>query len=269
MAKGRPIVTLLTDFGAADGYVAAMKGVMLTIRPDLTIVDVSHQIPPGSIAAGAFVLNQVVDYFPPGTVHLAVVDPGVGTDRNILAIRYAGQTIVTPDNGLISLLDARLQMEAIVLVRNADFFVRDRVGATFDGRDVMAPVAVALAGGDDIHHLGPPPDAYTLRELPQPTWDETALTGAVLYIDRFGNCITNIGRDSIGQCLPRTEAIGVWVGQKGIGPLQVAFAHVDEGEALALLNSMDLLEIAVNAGRADEALSLSVGDEVSVSYADQ
>jgi len=268
MAK-RKIITLLTDFGTRDGYVAAIKGVLLAQDDDLRVVDITHEIPPGDVPAAGFVLNQVFDTFPPGTVHLAVVDPGVGTDRRILAARYESRTIVAPDNGLVSYVDERLPMEAIASVRNESYFLRPREGTTFDGRDVMAPVAAAVSAGVSLSRLGPVPDRYKLLELPQPEWDKRSLTGEVVYIDSFGNCMSNLSRALVTQCLPRTTNVGVWANGRAVGPLRVAFAHVDRGQPLALLNSVGVVEVAVNGGHAAEALALAVGDTIEARYQDR
>jgi len=268
MARQR-IITLLTDFGSRDGYAGSMKGVLLSLAPEATLVDITHEIPPGDVLAGAFVLNQVLGYFPPGTVHVAVVDPGVGTDRRILAAQYAGQTVVAPDNGLISLVDADHRLEAIASVSNEQFFLSNRVGSTFDGRDVMAPVAAALARGERLDRLGPPPNTYKLLEVPAPRFDGNAITGQVLYVDHFGNCVTNIRRKTLADSLPRLAAVAVWAGGKPVGALREAFGHVGRGEPAAILDSMDLLEVAVNGDRACDALGLAVGSPVVVRYAEK
>jgi len=268
MAKKR-IITLLSDFGTADGYVAAMKGVLLARAGDVHVVDITHDIPPGDVLAAGFVLNQVFDCFPAGTVHVAVVDPGVGTDRRILAARYDSRTIVAPDNGLVSFVDGRCPMEAIASVRNESFFLHPRVGTTFDGRDVMAPVAAAISAGVSLDRLGPMPERYTLLDLPEPTWDKRSLTGEVVYIDSFGNCMSNISRELLAECLPRIANVAVWAKGRAVGPLRGAFGHVDEGEPLALLNSVGLVEVAVNGGRARDALGLAVGDTIEVRYVDR
>ncbi len=212
------------------------------------------------------VIHIWLAYFPPGTIHLAVVDPGVGTDRKIIAGRYNDQTVVAPDNGLVSFVDAEYPLESIASVRNRGLFLRSPVGTTFDGRDVMAPVAAALVDGAKLQQLGPPPDTYKLLDLPEVQYGGGVLVGRVLYIDRFGNCITNIRRELITQSLPALGRVEVSAGGQMIGRLLGAFAHAQEGQPLALLNSMDLVEIAVNAGNAREVLNLSVGDEVVVSY---
>jgi S-adenosyl-L-methionine hydrolase (adenosine-forming) len=265
MAK-QTIVTFLTDFGTQDGYAASMKGVLLSMAPSVRLVDITHEINLGDVLAGAFVLNQVIDYFPPGTIHLGVIDPAAGTDRRILAARYAGQIVIAPDNVLITMVDQRLGLEAIVSVRNERFFLASRIGRTFDGRDIMAPVAGALAQGARLDQLGPAPDSYKLLDLPPPRVEGSTLVGQVLHIDRFGNCVTNIRRSMIEQVTRNLAKAQVYVGERSVGPLSGAFAHVSEGEVLALLDCIDLLEIAVNCGRASDRLNLRIGDEVQVRY---
>lgn len=263
MARRR-IITLTTDFGARDGYVASVKGVLLAAC-DAEIVDVTHEVPPGDVLAGAFALAQVFDYFPAGTVHLAVVDPGVGTERRILAARYEGRFVVAPDNGLISFVDARGTLEGIVSVRNERFFLPRRVGRTFDGRDVMAPVAAALATGADLAQLGPPPERYRVLDLPRNTWDEQVLRGEVLHVDRFGNCVTSLTREELETYLPHRARVRVRAKGQEIGPLHDTYGQVPEGQALALCDSLDRLEIAVRGASAAERLGLRVGDPVEAS----
>jgi S-adenosylmethionine hydrolase len=263
MAKCR-IVTLLSDFGVRDGYVASMKGVLLDRAPSATLVDISHEIPPGDILAGAFVLHQALAYFPAGTVHVAVVDPGVGTSRRVLVARYAKQYVVCPDNGLVSLVDAHHPLEGIVVAANEEFFLPHRVGLTFDGRDVMAPVAAALVRGTRPESFGPPPQTYKLLELPTPQAGDGVVTGQVIYVDHFGNCVSNISPAALAETFGRRLNVFVWVGQTCIGPLRRAFGEVASGEPMALVNSMGLVEVAVNSGRACDELAIAVGDEIRV-----
>lgn len=263
MAKLPRVVTLLTDFTARDGYVASMKGVLLSRAPGVTIVDISHEIRHADVLAGAYVLDQVIDYFPPGTVHVVVIDPGVGTDRHILAARYGGQTIVAPDNGVITLVDARLPLENIVSVRQGQFALPDRVGLTFDGRDVMAPVAAALLTGTHISELGPAPATCKLLEIPEARSTDGIVRGEILYIDGFGNCVSNIAWRHVDKELSMAH-LHVRAGEHEIGPIVGSYAHVQSGGPLALFNSIGVLEIAVNGGSAAETLGLKLGDPVVV-----
>lgn len=265
MARQR-IITLTTDFGWQEGYVASMKGVILSARPDAQLIDVTHEIPPGDVLAGGFALAQVFDYFPAETVHLVVVDPGVGGERRILAAQYDGRRVVCPDNGLVTLLERGHTLEAIASVRNADYFLSDPVGTTFAGRDIMAPVAAALAGGTALAKLGPVPETYIQLELPEPTWAEPVLAGQVIHVDRFGNCISNIAAETLARHLPKLAEIVVSAGGQEIGPLRAAYTHVEKHRPVTLLNSLDRLEVAVNLGSAAETLGLSVGSQITARY---
>lgn len=264
MAK-QQIVTLLTDFGLADAYVAEMKGAILNIAPGTTLVDISHEITPGEVMAGAFVLRQALPYFPAGTVHCAVVDPGVGTERRILAARYAGQTVVFPDNGLITFVDRDQPLEQIAAVRNEQFFLGP-ISTTFHGRDIMAPVAAHIARGLPLGRLGPPPEKFKLLDIPPPREDaDGSLVGQVLYVDNFGNLISSLSAAQLELGPSGRVGPEVFCGTQPVGPLQVAYANVRAGEPLALINSMSLVEVAVNGGRACDVLSAGVGTPIRVS----
>lgn len=261
----RPVVTLLTDFGLADPYVAEMKGVILSIQPLAALVDITHQIPPGDVLAGAVALRQALPYFPQGTVHCAVVDPGVGTERRILAARYAGQTVVAPDNGLISFVDRDQPLSEIVVVRNDRYFLPGPTSATFHGRDIMAPVAGYLAGGLALAKLGPQPDKFKLLDLPEPrSEDDGAVIGQVIYVDRFGNLISNIPAPLLEQSLSDRIAAVVTCAGRDVGAIRVTYDSAETGQPLALINSMSLLEVAVNGGKACDLLGAGVGAEVRV-----
>lgn len=267
MAKQR-IVTLLTDFGWSDPYVAEMKGVVLSVSPDATLVDISHDIPAGDVLAAAFVLRQALPYFPPETVHCVVVDPGVGTERRILAARYAGQSLVFPDNGVITFVERDQPPEALAVVRNDRYFLQPSISATFHGRDIMAPVAAHLANGLAISRLGPHPERFQVLELPEPSQAEDgSVVGQVMYTDRFGNLISNIPVDVIRDSLGGLTGVEVACGGRPVGPIRTAYAEADIQQPLALINSMSLLEVAVNGGRACDNLGAGTGAEVRVTRA--
>lgn len=255
-------ITLTTDFGTADAPVAAMKGVIASLNPNVSIVDVSHQIPPQDVRAGAFVLRSAAPYFPRGTVHVAVVDPGVGSDRRPIALECNGHFFVGPDNGLLPLAASRdgQAPEGFHIVHLTEsHYWRSVVSRTFHGRDIFAPVAAHLTLGVPLSALGSV--VHDCVSLAMPALQETdgALSGEIIYVDRFGNCITNIpaGR------LPR-EGARVRAGAHPVIPLRATYGDVARGEALALVNSVDLLEIAVREGNAAERLGLRVGDAVHV-----
>jgi len=261
----RPILTLLSDFGLSDPYVAEMKGVILSIQPLAATVDITHQIPPGDVLAGAVALRQALPYFPEGTVHCAVVDPGVGTERRILAARYGGQTIVAPDNGLISFVDRDQPLSEIVVIRNDRYFLPGPTSATFHGRDIMAPVAAYIAGGLALAKLGPAPEKFKLLDLPEPrSEDGGVLVGQVIYVDRFGNLISNIPAPLLEESLGDRVAAVVSCAGREVGAIQATYDFGEPGQPLALINSMSLLEVAVNGGKACDVLGAGVGAEVRV-----
>jgi S-adenosylmethionine hydrolase len=258
------IVTLLTDFGTSDPYVAAMKGVILRACPTATIVDISHDIPPQDIAAAALVLAQVAPYFPPGTLHVVVVDPTVGTDRRILAGRFAGQLFLFPDNGVITLVAETMPMQTLAVVRAAEHPAGASVSMTFHGRDIFAPLAGQILSGLDVAKLGPQPGTYKTLDLPRPIEQQDRLVGRVIYADRFGNLISNIPAEAVARRWVDTGRLIVSCGGRPVGAIHGTYAHTPPGEALALFNSMGLLEVAVNRGSAAQHLGAGAGSEVVV-----
>lgn len=242
----RPIITLTTDFGLGDEFVASIKGVILSITPDTTIVDISHLVAHGDISKGAFLLQRTYPFFPAETVHCAVIDPGVGTDRNILAIKSAGQLFVAPDNGLLSpILRNTDCLEAIYAVTNSSLF-STRVSNTFHGRDIMAPVAARLAAGLNIKEVGKKMRRNDCVLLPHKQCETQAnkLTGEVIHIDRFGNMCTNITRSELAN-LSATLDVVVTIGSQTITGMTISYGHANEGELLTHLDSHDHLEISV------------------------
>lgn len=253
------IITLCTDFGTRDGYVAAMKGVILSLAPGAQLIDITHEVTPQAVREAAFVLASAYGYFPPGTVHLVVVDPGVGSDRRLLAVRAGHYYFVAPDNGVLSLvLRAQAAFEAIALTRQ--IFWREEVSHTFHGRDVLAPVAAHLANGAPLSALGEP-----LRELVQLPWPAPerrgrTIIGHVLHIDRFGSLVTDIPAAMLSARADWRVAAGR-VRAAGILP---TYASVGRGEPLALIGSHGYLEVAVREGSAAELAGVKAGDVVYV-----
>ena len=258
------LVTLLTDFGVAGPYVGAMKGALLRAAPKATIVDLSHDIPPQDVLTGAFVLYQASIHFPPGTLHVAVVDPGVGTERKILAAQLGGQTYLTPDNGLLSLVVQHLPMEQLVAVRNPQYLPGNGISATFHGRDVFAPVAGHILNGVSLSRLGPVPQTFKSLELPGPANQEGQLVGQVIYVDRFGNLVSNISREHLQKRWRDLGRLHVLLGGRDVGPLRGTYGFVGAGQALALIDSMDLVEVAVSHGSAAQTLAQGAGSEVRI-----
>ncbi|MBC7235650.1 MAG: SAM-dependent chlorinase/fluorinase [Chloroflexi bacterium] len=257
-----PIITLCTDFGTRDGYVAAMKGIMLDIAPTATLVDITHDIPPQSVTEAAFVLASCTCFFPAGTIHLIVVDPGVGTARRALAVRTARHVYVAPDNGVLTLaLHHDPPLEAVSLTAKR-FWRTTEPSSTFHGRDIFAPVAAHLACGVTLTELGQPAgDLAHLDILSAHQAKDGSINGHILHIDRFGNVITDIAAELLAG---RTDW-SVTLGGIGVGPLVPTYGAVSPGEILALVGSHGFLEIAVREGHAAERLGVCVGDPVQVS----
>ena len=255
----RPVITLTTDFGQADGYVGAMKGVILSLCPDAALVDISHEIRPQAVEQAAYVLSTAVAYYPPGTVHLVVVDPGVGSERRPLAVQTERAMYVSPDNGVISL--ALAQDPARQAVRLAEQRYRlPSVSATFHGRDIFAPAAAHLACGASLIEMGEalPVSALVELSISTPEPQPGGWRCVILHVDRFGNLITNF------QILPHQRGIEVSAGGRRIGPISHTFSDVAPGELLAYVGSSGYLELAAREGSAAETLSLDVGDMVQI-----
>jgi S-adenosylmethionine hydrolase len=259
MSTTPPILTLTTDFGADGPYVAAMKGVVLTLAPGTSIVDVSHRIAPQNILEGAFVLASVIEAFPPETVHLGVVDPGVGTDRPLVAMRVAGQWVVGPDNGLLSGV-ARLHRPEALWQISSPTVRRPVVSDTFHGRDILAPAAAHLLLGRDPADLGPPREKVVHLANFAPRDTDSGLVGEVIFRDAFGNLVTNIRRDDIsaaGLDHPRVE-----VGRESVHGLVRTYADRRPGELVALFGSSGWLEVAQVNGDAGRHLAVGPGTTV-------
>jgi hypothetical protein len=246
-----PLVTLLTDFGNADSYVAEVKGVLLTRAPAATLVDVTHTVPPGDVRSAAYVLGRVWPRFPPGTVHLVVVDPGVGTQRAALALAAGGHFFVGPDNGLFTVPLHGGPVEVVALPTPA------AAAPTFHGRDVFAPAAAALAAGAPLASLGEPfADTPHRLAYTEPFYEGKSVVGEVIYVDRFGTLVTNLTTEHVPP-YARLE-----VEDLDIGPLRRTFGDAPPGGLLALIGSAGTVEIAVRDGSAARRLGLGVGGRV-------
>ena len=267
-------VTLTTDFGLADGYVAAMKGAMLRVAPDVRLVDVSHGVGPQDVMGAAFTLAQALPHFPDGTVHLAVVDPGVGTERRAVAarvVRASGEaySFVGPDNGLLSLLladpDAGGVLTGAVVLDRPEAWGCATPSATFQGRDVFGPVAARLALGAALADVGSPAGALQPLHWPLPITDDRGIDGMVLHVDHYGNCLTNVSRESVER-LADGRAVTCYVGSAIVRGISATYAAVSEGEPVALYGSGGHLEVAVNGGDAAGLLSVRCGSKVSLIF---
>ena len=252
-----PRITLLTDFGTADGYVAAMKGVIASIAPDAVIDDVGHTVAPGDVFGASLALSRYWSLYPPGTIHLVVVDPGVGTTRRALAARADGRLCVAPDNGVLThVFEEASDIDVVAL--EAPAYRRPEVSSTFHGRDIFAPAAAHLARGTQIHDLGSAVHDAIRLQVPKPVRTSTGVEGEVVHVDGFGNLITNVP----GDWVPAGARISI--GGRDVGPLQRTYGDVDVGEVVALVGSIGLLEISVRDGSAAKMLQAGRGALVEV-----
>jgi len=257
----QPIVTLTTDFGLADHFTGAMKGVILSIEPRARIVDISHEIAPYSIPEAAFVLAQAYRCFPAGTVHVAVVDPGVGTSRRPILAEAARQFFVAPDNGVLSMVYAQEKHKVRAVTRGA--FFRKPVSQTFHGRDVFAPVAAHLAHGVEAARFGKLISDYVRGDFAEPvSRGELGWTGCILKVDRFGNLITNFA--SAGFPDLDRRAFEMRVGRQHVTACLVNYAQGKPRQLFAIAGSSGFLEIAANQGSAAKLTGSAAGAKVSL-----
>lgn len=258
-------LTLTTDFGTQDAYVAAMKGVILKRCPEARLVDVTHEITPQDVMEAAFVLRQAVPFFPDETVHLVVVDPGVGTDRRPVALRAGGRFFVGPDNGLFSLvLDGDAPDELVALDAPQAWRAPDP-STTFHGRDIFAPVAAHLAAGRALTDVGSPLEALTTLRWALPITDEQGIQGWTVHIDHFGNCITNIPH-ALFEKRRDGRAVKCFAGNATLRGVEPTYGAVAEGEPLLVFGSSGFLEVAVNGGNAAKLLGIQKGEPVNVVF---
>jgi hypothetical protein len=266
MTAQRKILTLTTDFGLADTFVAQMKGEALAISPDLEIVDITHEVPPHDVEAGAYLLWSAYRSFPPGTIHLAVVDPGVGTERKALAARTERYVFLAPDNGLLSRVFEEDPPGAVHAIEEPHF-MRPNPCPTFHGRDLFAPAAAYIARGADLAHLGPPLDAWARLSRPALELERgRPVPVRVVLVDRFGNATLDLPRKAVEAALAAAPG-GRLVVHTLAGPVTEMRRTYGEGEGpgpFLLFNSADHLEISLREGRAADALGLERGMEVLV-----
>jgi len=257
------IITLLTDFGTEDYFVGAMKGVILTRSPEAVIVDVTHAIPPQDVRAGAFTLSAVYSNFPAGSIHLAVVDPGVGSDRRPILIEAADYLFVGPDNGLFSIVLDRVQGAKVRHVTNTNYFLPDR-SSTFHGRDIFAPVAAALAQGVRPGELGPiiqDPVRFDFTECE--LLADGTIVGRVIHIDHFGNCVTNFAWNQL-QHLLKAQPFCLRVKDHEIQKLLRYYSEATTQLPFVIEGSAGFLEISVCCSSAARELKIAVGDSVQL-----
>lgn len=258
------IITLTTDFGVSSPYVAAMKGVILSINPRANIVDITHAVPPQDVRAGAIVLADMTRWFPPESIHVAVVDPGVGTSRKIVYLRVGTQHYIAPDNGLLSRLALAEIHSTIMTVADPQFWL-PKVSATFHGRDIMAPVAARLSLGLDPARLGPPQ-----ADIERLDWTEARVTankieGIVQSIDSFGNLITDIPEDALVN-VPRGEEVTIFCDDHETHGIFQTYGDQPQMTLIALVGSSGRLELAIVGDSAELMLGVCAGTPVTVKW---
>jgi S-adenosyl-L-methionine hydrolase (adenosine-forming) len=257
-----PVITLSTDFGWDDPYVGIMKGVILGINPRVNLVDITHGLSPHRLLESAFKLATAAGYFPKGTIHLAVVDPGVGGTRRPIAVKTNFQTWVGPDNGLFTRVVQDQPKARFFHLTNRNYFLKT-ISHTFHGRDIFAPAAAHLSRGLTLVALGNPIFDPVLLDLPEPAVKKNYLIGRVLYADRFGNLTTNLSREVITPYLNLRDLI-IRMGSQRLQGLQERYAQGKPGELLALFGSSGYLEIACNLGSAAEMVGYVPGEILDV-----
>jgi S-adenosyl-L-methionine hydrolase (adenosine-forming) len=258
------IITLTTDFGTGSPYVAQLKGVILTINRTATLVDLTHEIPPQDIRQGALVLEDVTPRFPQGTIHVAVVDPGVGTARKLVYAQLGGQQYLAPDNGILSRVASAATAARVVALTNRSYWL-PQVSPTFHGRDILAPVAAHLSLGLPPERLGEPLDQLEPLDWPGAVREPGRITGAVLAIDSFGNLITNIDAASVASVVGPASLTVAGSGATTTGFVRT-YGERPAGALVALVGSSDRLELAIVGGNAAQALHAKIGAPVVLTW---
>jgi S-adenosylmethionine hydrolase len=262
MHVSRPIVTLTTDFGYQDYYVSAMKAGILAVNPGVRLLDISHNIPAQDIMAGAWVLQNAAFMFPEGSIHVGVIDPGVGTARKPIVMESDGHFFVGPDNGLFSLVASERDYIAHEITNPG--LISARVSNTFHGRDIFAPAAGHLSHGTAPADFGPQIPEMQRYRWAKPIHDDKSIQGWVMHIDAYGNLITNIPAGLIEQY--EYKQLKIYAGTTIMHQIHATYGDVPNGEAISLIGSSGVLEISVNHGRATELLNVHKGAPVSVIF---
>jgi S-adenosylmethionine hydrolase len=255
------IITLTTDYGTNDHLVGTLKGVILSINPDVTIVDITHHVAPYDLLDGALAIGSAFPYFPPRTIHVVIVDPGVGTARRPLLVSGENQYFIAPDNGVLSVVYER-DHNVVVRHANAEHYYRQPVSKTFHGRDVFAPVAAWLSKGWQTASMGEEIQDYKRMTLPRPKATNGVVKGVVMRIDSFGNLVTNFRAEDLGEGARQNGKVHFQIGKHPVSRLVETFALGNAGEPVAYVGSSGYVEIAVNKGNASRALSIGRGTPV-------
>jgi len=260
----RPIITLTTDYGTSDHLVGTMKGVILGANPEAEIVDITHSVAPYDVLDAALTINQASRYFPNRTVHIVVVDPGVGTARRPLLVSAGTQYFIAPDNGVLSLVYEREKEALSVRHITAEHYFVHPVSNTFHGRDIFAPVGGHLSKTWQTSSFGDLIEDFARLTLPKPIVSGNVVKGVVLRVDAFGNLVTNLSQEDVPSLSPENGKVKVTVGSKEVRKVVRTFAEGGQGEPIALIGSSGFLEFAVNKGDAAKALNANRGAEVTV-----
>ncbi len=262
-----PIITLLSDFGLRDPYMAEMKAVILSICPEATIVDISHEIRKFDVRMGAFILASAAPYFPAGTIHVAVVDPGVGTKRRPIIVQTNRSFYVGPDNGLL-ILSARKEGILHAYHITSRGYMLTKISRTFHGRDIFSCAAAHLAKGVHPQKFGPEIHDYAMPEFAKPHLKEGELFGEIMHVDDFGNAVTNVSeRDLKDMGISEGNFLQVKVGNKTLKlKLCSAYGEVPKRSPLAIIGSSNFLELSVNQGNASKVFGLKIGNHIRVSH---
>jgi hypothetical protein len=255
------IIALLTDFGLNDNFVGVMKGVIYRIHPEVKIVDISHQVESHNIYEAGFLLKNSYPYFPEGTVFLIVVDPGVGSERKAIIVETEKYLFVAPDNGVLSFVEGK-EIKRIVQITNEEYFLKP-VSHTFHGRDIFAPVAAYLSKGENVNKFGTEIGKIERIKFPEPQIKNNRLVGEVIYVDRFGNLITNINQDSFLQFI-EGKKFKIIIGKAKISKVSSSYQEGKEGLPIAIFGSFHNLEISLYRDNASKNLNLNRGSKISI-----
>jgi S-adenosylmethionine hydrolase len=260
-----PVIALLTDFGEQDFFVGSLKGVIATINPSVPMVDITHNVPSFDILAGSFILYAVYSYYPSGTIFLAVVDPGVGTERKILLVESEDYFFIAPDNGVLSLALETENPKTLIDVKNTKYFL-PVTSSTFEGRDKMAPAAAWLSKGIAPSEFGSAVSDYVKLDVEKPRNEKEVVLGQILYVDKFGNLITNIPNKDVHRLARETKEKRMIcrVGDKEVARFEPSYSFVDKDELFFLSGSLGLIEIAVREASARERLAARPGDPIRI-----
>ncbi len=261
MGKER-IITLTTDFGDESGYAGVMKGVILTVNPDCQIIDITHRVSQQDVEEAAFLLNNSFSYFPEHSIHVVVVDPGVGSERKPILVETDKYWFVGPDNGVFSFMFLMEGFKKVWGITNKSYFLPE-VSSTFHGRDIFAPLAAHLSLGVSAEELGKELKGFVMLKDLEPKVEAGVIKARVVYADRFGNLISNISKDLFNR-LVADKSFNISIGGKTIQKLSLSYADVRDGEVLALFGSSQWLEISVKNGNCQKELDIKKGAEINI-----